>query len=122
MVTLIQSEHIDCVGQWLGQTIDPALLRRNIVVAGINLLALRDHRFQIGSVVLEGTKSCPPCSRMEENLGEGGYNAMIGHGGINARVIQSGTISIGDPVMVLTDQAADKSNPDPNADPAESDS
>ena len=41
-VTLIQQEHLDVVARILGKTeIPPELLRRNIVVSGINLLALK---------------------------------------------------------------------------------
>jgi MOSC domain-containing protein YiiM len=79
----------------------PDLLRRNIAVAGINVLALKDRKFQIGDVLLEGSGPCEPCSRMEENLGPGGYNAMRGHGGITARVLEGGTIRVGDAVRVL---------------------
>lgn len=100
-VTLIQKEHLDGVAGMLGKfKIDPGLTRRNIVVSGINLLALKDRRFRIGEVVLEATGLCHPCSRMEENLGPGGYNAMRGHGGITARVIEGGMICKGDPVKV----------------------
>ena len=97
-VTLIQKEHIDTVASILKQgAVHPNLLRRNIVVSGINLLALKEQRFKIGKeVILETTGLCHPCSRMEENLGAGGYNAMRGHGGITARVIQGGRIQLGD--------------------------
>lgn len=102
-VTLIQQEHLDAVATLLSRDgIDPALTRRNIVVSGINLLALQDQRFRIGEVVLETTGLCYPCSRMEENLGSGGYNAMRGHGGINARVIVGGVIKEGDAVALLS--------------------
>ena len=98
-VTLIQAEHLAAVGSFLGgAAIAPALLRRNIVVGGLNLLALKDKRFRIGEAVLEYTGQCHPCSRMEEVLGPGGYNAMRGHGGITARVVEGGLIRVGDGV------------------------
>lgn len=101
-VTLIQAEHLETVASILKiDKTDPALTRRNIVVSGINLLAFTDQQFQIGEAVLEMTGLCHPCSRMEENFGEGGYNAMRGHGGITARVIRGGRISIGDEVKLL---------------------
>ena len=100
-ITLIQQEHIDAVSRILGQEVRPDQLRRNIVVSGINLQALKDRQFQIGTAVLFGTGNCPPCSRMEENLGPGGYNAMRGHGGLTAHVIQAGTVNSGDKVSVL---------------------
>jgi MOSC domain-containing protein YiiM len=98
-VTLIQAEHLLAVARLLGRDIvDPALSRRNLVVSGINLLALADREFLVGAVVLRGTGRCAPCSRMEEALGTGGFNAMRGHGGITALVVRSGIIRIGDPV------------------------
>jgi MOSC domain-containing protein YiiM len=100
-VTLIQGEHLDAVASMLGiDEVDPGLIRRNIVVRGINLLALKDKQFRVGDAVLEFTEECHPCSLMEANLGPGGYNAMRGHGGITTRVIAGGTIRLGDPVML----------------------
>ena len=102
-LTLIQAEHLQAVAQFLGKAnLDPGLLRRNLVVSGINLLSLRERRFRIGEdVILEGTGLCHPCSRMEENLGPGGYNAMRGHGGITARIIAGGMIKVGDEIRMI---------------------
>ena len=101
-VTLIQAEHLVAVGSMLGTTaIAPERVRRNIVVQGINLLALKDKRFQIGNAVFECSGLCHPCSRMEQTLGEGGYNAMRGHGGITARVVEGGKIPLYAPVFAI---------------------
>ncbi|MFN9720518.1 MAG: MOSC domain-containing protein [Planctomycetota bacterium] len=101
-VTLIQAEHLPVVASLMSRTeIRPELLRRNVVVSGINLSALRYMRFRIGTAVLEGSGPCPPCSRMEENLGPGGYAAMVNHGGITAIVITEGHILLGDTVQPL---------------------
>lgn len=100
-VTLIQSEHLDAVASFLGKPIKPDLARRNIVVKGINLLALKGKQFQIGDAILEYSGECHPCSRMEENLGPGGYNAMRGHGGITAKILKSGMINVHDSVTPI---------------------
>ncbi|ADG68728.1 MOSC domain containing protein [Planctopirus limnophila DSM 3776] len=101
-VTLIQAEHLVAVaGLMQIERLDPALVRRNFVVSGINLLALKGQTFQVGEAIFEGTGSCDPCSRMEENLGPGGYNAMRGHGGLTAKVHTGGKIRLGDEVRLL---------------------
>jgi MOSC domain-containing protein YiiM len=93
-VTLIQQEHLAAIAACAGHDeISPRLLRRNIVVSGINLLALKDKQFRVGAALLEYSGAChPPMrrtgSKMESVLGAGGYNVMRGHGGITARVIE----------------------------------
>jgi MOSC domain-containing protein YiiM len=100
-VTLIQAEHLRAISSFLSKEITADIVRRNIVVEGINLLALRGKHFKIGAATLEYSGECHPCSRMEESLGAGGYNAMRGHGGITAKVIQSGLIKLEDLVIAL---------------------
>ncbi len=98
-VTLIQAEHLVAVAGMLHRSaIDPGLLRRNLVVAGMNLLALKGKTFRVGTCVLEYSGPCDPCSRMEQNLGPGGLNAMRGHGGITAKVLIGGRISLNDDI------------------------
>jgi len=98
-VTLIQAEHLPVIAQLAGVTaVDPVRLRRNIVVSGINLLALKNAKVRVGNAVLEIVGPCAPCSRMEEEICPGAYAAMRGHGGMTARVVEGGAIRVGDAV------------------------
>ncbi|WP_170402508.1 MOSC domain-containing protein [Ruegeria arenilitoris] len=99
-VTLIQQEHLAAIGSFLGQgPVAPEVLRRNLVVSGINLAALKGREVQVGDAILRFTVICAPCSRMEEALGKGGYSAVRGHGGWCAEVVQPGRVRQGDPVQ-----------------------
>ena len=103
-VTLISEEFIGLISHFLGASVSrvtPDLLRRNLVVKGINLNALRYQRFAIGEAVFEACGLCHPCLRMERALGKGAIAAMMGHGGLCLRVLQSGKISVGDAVVLL---------------------
>jgi MOSC domain-containing protein YiiM len=44
-VTLIQAEHVAAIASYLGRdTVEPTLLRRNVMIQGVNLLALKTDR------------------------------------------------------------------------------
>ena len=78
-VMLVQAEHLGVIGAMLRRgAVDPADLRRNLVVSGVNLLVFKGEQVQIGDVILEVTSPCMPCSRMEETFGYGGYGAVRG--------------------------------------------
>ena len=110
-VTLIQGEHLLVIAQLMGRgAIPPEVFRRNIVVSGLNLAALRGALIFLGTAHLRITTICAPCSRMETVLGFGGYNAMRGHGGWCAEVVTPGAVALGDAVRFV--EHARLSSPD----------
>ena len=51
-LTLIGAEQLAAIAAFLGlEVATPEQLRRNVVVRGINLLALKDRRFRVGDAV-----------------------------------------------------------------------
>jgi MOSC domain-containing protein YiiM len=107
-ITLIQAEHLPVIAALAGlEHIAPATLRRNLLVEGLPVIALKGRRFRIGEALFEGTGDCDPCSRMEAALGPGGFNAMRQHGGLTARILRGGRIRVGDSVLPLDDVQLD---------------
>jgi MOSC domain-containing protein YiiM len=104
-ITLVQAEHLPVIAALSGhEKVSPATLRRNIVVSGISLVALIGKKFRLGEAILEGTATCDPCERMEAALGPGAYNAMVGHGGLCARILRDGKISNGDSLVPISEE------------------
>ncbi|KZX83175.1 hypothetical protein A3715_05265 [Oleiphilus sp. HI0009] len=100
-ITLINAEDIQALSTLLNRSlIDPSILRRNIVISGMSLHAMRYQLLQIGNAIVEVGAHCHPCSRMEKSLGKGTLLAMYGRGGYCAKVIQGGELKIGDEVRV----------------------
>jgi MOSC domain-containing protein YiiM len=103
-VTLMQWEHLSVIASLLGRSTDtalsPAELRRNLAISGINLFSLKGRRFRIGQALFETTGWCQPCARLEQRLGPGAFQAVRGHGGITARVLEGGIIRLHDPLFV----------------------
>ena len=101
-VTLIQQEHLKTIASFLNKDmVLPEVLRRNIVISGVNISVLKGYSLEIGEAVITITGNCAPCHKMEEGLGFGGFNAMRNLGGMTAVVEKGGLIRIGDKVKIL---------------------
>lgn len=101
-VSIISEEYIQQIEHFSGiLAIRPEQLRRNIVVKNINLTLLRHQHFTIGGALFEATALCHPCSRMNATVGPGTLPAMLGHGGLCAKILKTGIIAVGDEVIII---------------------
>jgi hypothetical protein len=106
-VSFVAAEALDEVAADLGRaagTLDPALMRRNVVTRGIDLNALRRHRFELrqGDAVLrfEAGGETSPCAWMDWALAPGARDLLRGRGGLRAAPLTSGVLRVGPVVLV----------------------
>lgn len=71
----------------------PSVLRRNVIVEGVDLNHLIGEQFQIQGVMFEGMEECKPCYWMDRAFGPGAEAAMQGNGGLRARILTTGVLS-----------------------------
>ena len=100
-VTLIEAEALQTIQEDIGIQVNEGQHRRNLVTRGVRLETLRGQRFRIGDAVLEYDRPRPPCAYIESITQPGMLRALLGRGGICARVIVSGVIKTGDEIVVL---------------------
>jgi MOSC domain-containing protein YiiM len=91
-LTLIEAEALDDVGLTGTQS------RRQMVVRGIRLNDLVGKRFTVGSVECLGVQLCEPCLHLQKLTRPGIIDELAHRGGLNADILTSGTIAVGDEV------------------------
>ncbi|MWV39498.1 MOSC domain-containing protein [Natrialba sp. INN-245] len=98
-VTLVEAEALEAAIRDENTAMQPRQTRRNILTRGVPLNHLVDREFRVGETTLVGVRLCEPCSYME-SLAEtdGAVSALVHRGGLNANVVDSGTITVGDSI------------------------
>ena len=94
-VLLADKEALDAVG------VLPGTIKENVTVEGVDVMTLpAGTRMRLGrSAVLEITAICEPCFRMDE-IREGLRAELDGRRGMVSRVVQGGTINVGDAITI----------------------
>ena len=98
-ITLIEKEVFDTLNGELGQPVDPALRRANLMVSGVSLANTRDRKLRIGDCLLQVRGETRPCTIMEEQL-TGLRDALDPdwRGGVFCTVLSDARIQVGDAV------------------------
>jgi len=97
-ITFFAREIFDLMTRELGVTTkSPAVLRRNVIVSGIDLMELIGVDFELQGVQFQGTAHCKPCYWMNTAFAPGAEEFLGAHnGGLRARILTTGRISIGE--------------------------
>lgn len=107
-VTLIEMEAVEALfsgvlnasGEKAGIKIAAANTRRNVVTAGVPLNHLIDREFQVGAVLMRGTRLCEPCKYLDDLTQRGVMSGLIHRGGLRALILNEGVIRVGDAVRL----------------------
>ena len=95
-ITFIAEDIVSSIESKLGlPPFDRSVLRRNVLISGVDLNSLIGKQFRISDVTFSGSEECSPCYWMDEAVGPGAHEALKGNGGLRCRIENSGTLSIG---------------------------
>ncbi len=101
-VSLIGAEALAAVAETYDLELDPAETRRNVLTRDVALNHLVDREFRVGEATLVGRRLCEPCSYMaglaDVDDAAGAVEALTHRGGLNADVVETGEIAVGDAV------------------------
>ena len=97
-ITLIAAEAIDEFNAKHGQAFDYGCFRRNVITRGVDLNQLVGERFAIAEVGFEGLELCEPCQYLARMVHGDVLPDMVSRSGLRAAILNSGALSVGDPV------------------------
>ncbi|MGY1849668.1 MULTISPECIES: MOSC domain-containing protein [unclassified Blastococcus] len=103
-VTVLAVESLESLAAELGAPpFDPLLARRNVVLRGAEVEALRGREFALdcgaGPVLLRGGRAANPCAWMDLVLAPGAHRGMRGRGGVRCAALSDGRLELGPAVL-----------------------
>ena len=100
-LTLIEMENIQAYVKDVDGAFTSDMPRRNIVTRGVALNALCGKIFRVGGAVCEGYELCEPCSLFASRTRREVLKFFLHRGGLRARIVEGGTIRLGDSVEAV---------------------
>jgi MOSC domain-containing protein YiiM len=82
-----------------GREVPAHLTRRNLTLSHGEVPRTPGDRLRVGEVLLEVVRVAAPCKLLDDTIGRGAQEALRHRGGSVCRVLEGGTIEVGDPVV-----------------------
>ena len=74
--------------------VPPSAPRRNVITREVDLNDLIGAKFEVQGVQFEGTEECRPCYWMDQAFAPGAHKFLKGRGGLRARILSDGELSV----------------------------
>lgn len=97
-VTVQSRESLDEAAVAFGDDVPSHLTRRNITVSHGTVPREPGARLRIGEVLLEAVRVAAPCKLLDDTIGSGAQEALRRRAGTVFRVLEGGSITLGDEV------------------------
>jgi MOSC domain-containing protein YiiM len=99
-VTVQSAEALRAAETAYGAPVPAALTRRNLTLDAGDVPREPGARITVGPVLLEVVRVAAPCKLLDDTLGRGAQEALRRRAGSVCRVLEGGTITVGDQVVL----------------------
>lgn len=99
-VTVQSRESLDEAAELFGAEVPSHLTRRNLTISHGVVPREPGARLRIGDVLLEAVRVAAPCKLLDDTIGSGAQEALRRRAGTVFRVLEGGSVAVGDPVEI----------------------
>ena len=99
-ISILPYESLEACNKRLESDLDFLDLRRNLVIKNLDIEALENKIFSIGTAEFKIVRTCPPCRYLSRLLEEDMMTGLKYIGGVRVKIIKSGILSVGDSVNI----------------------
>ncbi|MFC7502482.1 MOSC domain-containing protein [Nocardioides sp. CPCC 206347] len=104
-VTVQSRESLDEAATVYGRAVPSHLTRRNLTLSHGVVPREPGALLRIGDVLLEAVRVAAPCKLLDDTIGAGAQEALRRRAGTVFRVLEGGTITVGDAVVGVSSRA-----------------
>lgn len=97
-VTVQSQDDLDTASGIHGAEVRAELTRRNVTISDGPVPRDPGARLRIGEVLLEVVRVAAPCKLLDDTIGAGAQEALRRRAGSVCRVLEGGTVRVGDPL------------------------
>ncbi len=102
-LTFFEIEVIEALSRHYQRPVQPEQVRRNIFLRGLRLPSLVGREFSLNGIRFRGLEPCKPCFWMDEAVGPGAEDFLVGKGGLRAAILDDGKLRLGETRFAMED-------------------